>query len=148
MIKPIVAAACLALGLPGSAIAQDEWRSPVVAAQMAAANKSFGGQGYTPTAWGKQDDLKAGEAAVYEIGIDPGDDMLMVAVCDKACTDVDMQIIDPGGKQVGADEEGDATPIVKFTGASQGLFKVRVTMVNCSTPTCAVGVKAFWKRPA
>jgi hypothetical protein len=147
MIKWIVAALCLAVGLPGSAMAQEEWRSPVVAAQMVAANKSFGGQGYTPTAWAKQDDLKAGGASVFEINIVPGDAIMMLAVCDKACTDLDIQVFDPSGNQIGADEESDATPIVKFTGASEGLFKVRVTMVNCSAPTCAIGVKGFWKRP-
>ena len=42
MIKLFAVAALLAIGLAGSAKAQDDWKSPVVAAQMVQAQKSFG----------------------------------------------------------------------------------------------------------
>lgn len=76
--------------------------------------------------------LKIGTPKVWEVQLVRGVDYQVVGVCDSECKDVDMEIYDPAGAQVGGDTLVDDYPRVQFRPASSGAHTVKVWLRTCN----------------
>ena len=79
------------------------------------------------------------------IPLDGGTQYILVGVCDQDCSDVDLTIYDPNGKEVDSDLETDDKPVLTLTAASSGQYRVKVSMVACSANPCRYGVGVWAK---
>ena len=76
------------------------------------------------------------------IPLSGGSSFQVVGMCDTACGDLNLQILDSSGSVVDKDELADDFPIVSVS--NSGTYTLRVSMVKC-TGSCAYAIKAFKK---
>jgi hypothetical protein len=67
----------------------------------------------------------------------------MLAVCDEACGDLDLTLLDPAGARVAQDTRDDDTPVIEFTPATTGQYRLNVLVFGCRTATCSWGAQVF-----
>lgn len=67
----------------------------------------------------------------------------MVGVCDVACSDLDLRLLDPNGASVSEDDAGDAQPVLLVTAETSGVFTVEVSMVRCAAASCGWAVQVY-----
>jgi hypothetical protein len=72
----------------------------------------------------------------------PSGPVAFIGVCDENCSDVDMIVRDPSGREMGRDFEDDDVPMVVFEAATAGRYTVEVQMPACNG-TCNWGVGVF-----
>ena len=65
------------------------------------------------------------------------------AACDEACGDIDLYLFDQAGARVAADQGDDDTPVIEFTPATAGTFRLEVRMFACVTATCGWGAQVL-----
>ena len=65
-----------------------------------------------------------------------GTDTVFSAGCDTDCSDIDIVVYDPGGRELIADRDPDDNPTVYFTPAKSGDYSVSVTMATCTKAPC------------
>lgn len=63
----------------------------------------------------------------------------IVAVCDQACTDLDLRILDPSGARLAEDVDVSDTAVLEFTAQAAGTHRLDVIMWDCRDATCAWG---------
>lgn len=68
--------------------------------------------------------------------VSPGSSVVVIAVCDAECTDLDLAIVDVDGGMIIEDIEEDAYPYVEFVPTTNHPYTVRVTMESCSSNPC------------
>lgn len=108
---------------------------------MGKAVEIFTEKGYADTGWQQLGELQQGETRQITLKLTGGSDYQVVGVCDGDCKDLNIQLVDISGSEVGSDTEDDDVPIV--TAPASGTYTARVTMVACSKSPCAFGIKAF-----
>ena len=72
----------------------------------------------------------------------PAGTVYFIGVCDEGCSDVDLIVRDPSGREVGRDFELDDVPIVAVQQGAAGAYTVEVSMASC-TGSCNWGVGVF-----
>jgi hypothetical protein len=143
MIKAIsAAAACAALMVPASSMAGGLFED-VVDKQLDKAGETFGERGYSPADWRVRGSLGPGEATEYQIRLERTEKVAIVGACDHDCTDMDITVTSPGGRDVASDTLEDDVPIVTLTPRRDGQYTVRVVMAGCSSRTCNYGLELF-----
>ena len=140
MLKSFAAAAALSLaGMApgGSAQAQDPSGAALVDALLELVSSEF-----DLTLQGKvAGRLSQGASGTATVQV-PSGGVAIIGVCDENCTDVDMIVRDPSGREVGRDFEDDDLPMVILEDASAGRYTIEVQMPACSG-TCNWGVGVF-----
>lgn len=77
------------------------------------------------------------------VNLTAGTRYAVAGVCDQDCSDVDLQVFSSDGSKIGEDMETDDKPVVIFTAAYSGQYRVKVLMPTCSTSPCYYGVQVF-----
>ena len=135
------AAAALASSTLGFA-QQDEWVQQV-RTQIVTAGKRIEQSGYSLMQRIQTGSLNDGAEQTLTVSLEIGREYQMLGVCDNDCTDVDLTLYDPTGKQVAQDVEEDDYPVVAVEPGRSGNYRVKVTMAACSEAPCRFGVGVF-----
>jgi len=140
MLKALVAAAALSLAVmaPGvSAQAQDPSGAELVDLLLDRVSSEA-----DLTMQGKvAGRLSQGASGTATLQV-PAGPVALIGVCDENCSDVDLIVRDPSGREVGRDFEDDDVPLVVFEAATAGRYTVEVQMPACNG-TCNWGVGVF-----
>jgi hypothetical protein len=67
----------------------------------------------------------------------------VLGVCDQDCSDVDLTVYDRAGTVVARDLLTDDYPVVKWSAAYSGEYRLRVSMAACRVNPCYYGVQLF-----
>ena len=90
----------------------------------------------------KQQDKRSVEK--FTVNFDSGKTYFVVAVCDRDCDDVDIQVRDASGHVIAEDTGKDDKPIVQIDPDYDGPHEVRVAIPGCSAARyCHIGVAVF-----
>jgi hypothetical protein len=89
--------------------------------------------------------LAGGASRDISVQLAAAEVLAFVAVCDQACSDLDLTVFGPDGNEVGSDVLPDDAPIVRADNARAGTYRVRVTMATCSAATCEFGMRIVGK---
>ena len=135
------AAAAIATTSIGAA-QQDEWVQQV-RTQIVTAGKRIEQSGYSLMQRIQTGSLNEGSAQTLTVALEIGREYQLLGVCDNDCTDVDLTLYDPSGKQVDEDVEEDDYPVVAVEPGRSGNYRVKVTMAACSEAPCRFGVGVF-----
>jgi hypothetical protein len=63
----------------------------------------------------------------------------IVAVCDQACADIDLRILDASGAALAEDADIGDTAVLEFTARTTGAYRLEVILFDCREATCAWG---------
>ncbi len=77
--------------------------------------------------------------------LEAGGRYAVVAVCDVDCSDVDLQIVDAAGLEIGSDYSVSDTAFARFGAQETGSFGIQVRMYGCQAPACYAAVGLFRK---
>ena len=138
MLKSIAIAAVIALSTGGAALAQDA--ATVDGFFARAESEVLGGARPVNQARGS---LAALATADHTFRLEAGKSYMFIGMCDNGCSDMDMAVGDPSGKNIGSDVEDDDTPVVQVQAAASGNYTVRAAMTVCSTSRCFYGVRVY-----
>jgi hypothetical protein len=103
--------------------------------------------------------LEAGSEATHEIWYEtldhdetdtiafefdqPGENILIIGVCDSDCSDLDLSVQTSGGKSLAADTFSDDRPLVRFRVPKSLDVEVMVHMAACAAAPCGYAVQTF-----
>ena len=122
----------------------DRWQA-VVREQLVRAGRVWNDQGYSMSHEIFMGSLNDDASESLNIPLDGGTQYVLMGTCDQDCTDVDLIIYDPDGKQIDKDEETDDKPILQLTARNSGRYRVKVSMPTCSADPCRYGVGVWAK---
>jgi hypothetical protein len=131
-------------GNSGNSSGGDQWES-VVRSQLDRAGTVATDKGYAMSHeifMGRLDD---DGSESLNIPLDGGTQYILVGKCDQDCSDIDLTIYDPNGKEVDSDLETDDAPVLTLTAATSGQYRVKVSMVACTANPCRYGVGVWAK---
>jgi len=137
----LIAGVCL-LGDTASARAQDEWTRQVSrlldqAASMARDN------GMRRTHEPYIGSLRTGATTNHQVQLNAGTAYSLIGVCDNDCSDFDLRLYDPRGREVASDVLTDDTPVLNVTPRFGGTYTVRAIMTSCSDQPCRYGIGVY-----
>lgn len=89
--------------------------------------------------------LEDGEDDAWSVTLVGGRTYAFVGVCDNDCDDFDFVLRDEFGAQVRADTASDAIPLIVFTPARSGRYRLQNIMADCTDSPCEYAV-AFMRR--
>ncbi len=93
--------------------------------------------------FGSLDDDKEGS---HDVTVNGGTEYVLFGACDNDCTDLDLLIYDSDGDLVRRDVEADDRPVLVFTPAKSGKYKLKVVMAVCSNEPCRYGLQLNAKK--
>ena len=123
------------LAVPGAFAA--EWQDQLQTQTRMKAGADFAdleGNGYSLIDVPRTALLDASSSEVVTITLPTRGDYYLLGVCDNDCLDLDLAV-SQGGVEVNRDSTDDDWPLLEIEGGS-GTYQVRVTMYQCSTPSC------------
>lgn len=100
-------------------------------------------EGFAEVGESERGGLNSDREIRFSLSLMEGMDYQLVGVCDNDCEDMDLVIYNPSGGEVDSDRLTDAMPILAFTAASSGEYRVAALMVSCSLEPCAYEVATF-----
>jgi hypothetical protein len=80
---------------------------------------------------------------VITVNLRGGVSYALVGVCDEDCSDIDLRLYDEDGNLVTSDTQSDSVPYMTVTPRWSAKFRVKVTMIQCSSSPCYYGVGIF-----
>lgn len=137
-----VLALVLVLGA-GVAAAQSGQAQDPVRRQIDAMGAALKAKGLEPAYEVFAGSLKEAESQLVAFHFRRGVSYAVVAACDEDCSDLDMRLLDPAGREVGSDVEPDDTPVIEIVSDKTGEFRVRIEMAECANAPCAFGIGVF-----
>ena len=137
----LVAAAAALLLCAAPARGQD-----MVAAHLDSAAMMVGMQGFVPMGEAIRGSLPAGQQSEYQLRTERGMRYVILGVCDNACTDLDLALMNRRGLDVAVDRAADDVPVLSVLADESDRFWVRVEMAACAAETCEYGVRIFQSR--
>jgi hypothetical protein len=87
--------------------------------------------------------LNEGATATVGFFLEAKTSYRIVGRCDPDCADLDLRLIDPGGREIEKDIDDDDIPEVNVTPREDGEYTVRVVMADCKTKPCFFAVGAL-----
>jgi hypothetical protein len=84
--------------------------------------------------------LKSGQSMAIRATLFEGSDYMVVGYCDDACTNLDLTLFDPSGKEIQADRLPDSEPILTITAEVSGDYVIQVDTGECSVDGCEIAV--------
>lgn len=133
----LAAAAALLLAAP--ARAQDDY----VRTELESASSLLTTSGYAAAADAVIGSLAAGADQQFDLDLRRGVQYVVIGVCDRGCSDLDLVITNAAGAEVDADRELDDVPVLAVSPEQNGTFRIKVEMATCSTAECTFGVRVF-----
>lgn len=94
------------------------------------------GDGYTRVGSPLSGWLDDGESTTRTMWLARGERYVVAAACDRDCSDVDLQLISPGGVVIGSDLDSDDEPVIYATPRRSDTYTIRVSMARCSSEPC------------
>lgn len=85
-----------------------------------------------------------GKSDSWTLNFEKGTNYRIVGVCDKDCSDLDIEVLD-GSDVLTKDVLDDDAPIVTFSPKTSGQLRVKVSMAKCSDEPCFFGFGIFQK---
>ena len=101
--------------------------------RLTEAGKTFQERGYSMTHNIYTGSLKNNAQGTVTLQLNGGIRYHIMGACDTDCSDMDLVLYDPSGKQVSSDVEDDDFPIVSASPSKTGTYSLRVMMVNAPT---------------
>ena len=140
----ILSAAVLSLlGVTGRAQAQpDQWTRQVNALLDQAASIATS-NGMRRTHEPYVGSLRTGATSSHTLQLSAGTSYQIIGVCDNDCSDFDLRLYDPRGREVDSDLLTDDTPVVSVTPRRTGTYTVRAIMTTCSSQPCRYGIGVY-----
>lgn len=90
--------------------------------------------------------LRNSEERTVTLDLNSGASYMMIAQCDRDCSDIDMWLYDENGNLIDEDVLVDDTPIVEVTPIRSARFSLRTRMITCSVEPCYYGVGVYAQR--
>jgi len=120
----------------------DEWAQQVVRLlNQAASIATSNGMRRTHTPY--IGSLRAGASTNHAVQLNGGTSYSLIGVCDNDCSDFDLRLFDPNGREVDSDVLTDDTPVVSWTPRRTGTYTVRAIMTACSSEPCRYGIGVY-----
>lgn len=135
----ILAAIAVAGASAGAAVAQEDWVRQVDA-KFEQAAPVIQEKGLTPRGARHYGSLADDTAQRITVSVDFAP-VLFLGLCDDACTDLDLVLLDAAGATLDSDQLADAYPIV--TAPQPGSYTIEVRMAACADGPCRYGVQAY-----
>ncbi len=130
---------CLA---PRAGVAQNNYTQQMQG-YMAQYAQSAQSRGYSPVTPMVTGNLNQGANTSHNFPLTAGRNYVIIGVCDRDCTDVDLRLYDASGNTIASDVAVDDHPTLQFTAGMSGNFRLQVEMATCSTNPCYYGVQLF-----
>jgi len=127
------------------ALTDREWRILIIEYMVRTASRVLPGYTATKDENGNYnidtDRLLEGQSHTYDISLSSSNRRLaFLAVCDQYCSDIDLRAY-KNGRLLAEDISPDDNPVINIERGTEGMFQIRVTMVECSTSgACYYGV--------
>jgi hypothetical protein len=87
--------------------------------------------------------LASGGVAALPLTLRAGQEVRIAGVCDEACEDLDLRILNPRGEIVGSDTRGNDHPVVDLRAEMFGPHTIQVDMARCDAPRCRFAVNVY-----
>ncbi|MBB4638077.1 hypothetical protein [Longimicrobium terrae] len=82
-------------------------------------------------------------AAEYRVRLVPGRRYAIHGVCGERCSDIDLRLFDPGGRELVRDVEAGPDPLIEVRAGIPGVYRVRLVMVRCAGAACNTALGVF-----
>lgn len=125
-------------------IASDRWSDQVRLQMIGVALTAVGG-GYSLDDDLEVGSLHEGSSTTFSLRVAKSGSVVLVGSCDADCSDVDLVLLGPDGREIAADREADDVPIIEVPVSHRGSLSVRVEMASCSRGPCRFGLGLFSK---
>ncbi|BDI61474.1 hypothetical protein [Qipengyuania nanhaisediminis] len=100
-------------------------------------------RGFSSTHSRHNGQLNQGQEETVTLDLSAGMSYMMVAQCDRDCSDIDLWLYDENGNLIDEDVLVDDTPIVNVTPRRSARFSLRTGMINCSVQPCYYGIGVY-----
>jgi hypothetical protein len=87
--------------------------------------------------------LASSRAAQLPLTLRVGQEIRIVGVCDQACGDLDLRVLDPRGEIIALDTRGNDHPVVDLRAEMYGQHTIEVGMIECRAPRCRFAVNVY-----
>jgi hypothetical protein len=87
--------------------------------------------------------LASSRAAQLPLTLRAGQEIRIVGVCDEACSDIDIRVLNPRGQIIAQDVRDDDHPVVDLRADMFGQHTIEVGMINCRAPRCRFAVNVY-----
>jgi len=119
----------------------DRWDRQV-ADQLRRAGQALEQQGYHMRSDPMVGSLNQGEADPLWVGLREGVQYALVGVCDSACTNLDLRLMDDASHEVAVSLDS-GPPVLRVTPANRTKYRLRVIMTACSHSPCRYSVGVY-----
>lgn len=140
-----VGAAAIALGASTPTTAQSSYEQEVNRLLDLTRNIASS-RGFNSTHSRYNGQLRQGGEERVTLDLNAGTSYMIVAQCDRDCSDIDLWLYDENGNLIDSDVLVDDTPIVNVTPIRNARFSLRVGMISCSVQPCYYGIGAYGQR--
>jgi hypothetical protein len=120
----------------------DEWGRQV-SNLLSQASQMATSRGMRPTHEPYIGTLRVRATETHRVQLTGGTSYSMIGVCDNDCSDLDLRLFDPAGREVASDVLSDDTPVVSVTPRRSGTYTVRAIMTACSSEPCRYGIGIY-----
>jgi len=87
--------------------------------------------------------LSSGTTAQLPLTLRAGQEIRIVGVCDQACDDLDLRVINPRGEVLALDTRNNSRPVVDLRAEMFGQHTIEVGMIDCRAPRCRFAVNVY-----
>jgi len=87
--------------------------------------------------------LASNRAAQLPLTLRAGQEIRVVGVCDQACNDLDLRILNPRGDIIALDTRSNARSVVDVRAEMFGRHTIEVGMLDCAAPRCRYAVNVY-----
>ena len=123
---------------------QDEWTAQV-RRLLQQYGQAVDSRGYSMTHRIFTGSLDNGDSEFVEVNLDIGTLYQIMGACDNDCTDLDLVLYDPAGREIDSDLEVDDYPVVSVEPGHSSTYRIKVTMASCTAEPCRYGIGIFGK---
>lgn len=135
-------AATIALGAAAPTIAQNSYQQEVN--RLLNLTQSLASsRGFSSTHSRYSGQLRSNQNETITLDLNAGTSYMIVAQCDRDCSDIDLWLYDENGNLIDSDVLVDDTPIVNVTPIRNARFSLRVGMITCNVQPCYYGIGAY-----
>lgn len=89
-------------------------------------------------------ELPDDETTSLMVPLEPGEEYVIMAVCDEGCDDIDLRLFS-GSTLVDEDIEDDDYPVVQVSPGSARTYRIEVVMASCDASPCRYGLAIYSK---
>lgn len=138
MKRTLLFLAALLLCRAPAAQAQD-----IVAVYLDSAAVMVTAQGFEPMGEVVRGSLAAGQTREIELRPRARTRYVVIGVCDTACTDLDLALMNRRGLDVAADRAPDNVPVLSVLPNDSDRYYIRIEMAACAAAECDYAIQIF-----